>query len=99
MIELSALYAILLPFIPTLGAIIGIICAVVRTVKNNKDTLTAISQPIVEAFDNLREEAKDKQKANECIQEVKELIEENRLLREQLAELQTEITKIKHEVK
>ena len=106
MIELTAIYAILLPLIPTVSAVIGMICAIIRTAKNNKDTLLEITQPIVDAYDKLREEVNNKKEANLCIEEMRQMIEiqkqyieENRLLREQNAEYLTIITKLRHEVK
>ena len=95
MIELSTIYAIILPLLPTITAIIGIIASVVKMTGTSKK----IVQPVLEQFNDLRPEVKDKTQAEQALVEVRMLIEENRKLREQLAELQTEITKIKHEVK
>lgn len=99
MIELSTLYAILLPFIPTITALVGMICAIVRTVKNNKETLQEITRPITDAFNELREEVKDKAQAKQTSAEVNMLLEELRLERELTTKLIAELTKRKHEDK
>lgn len=95
MIELSTIYAILLPLLPTITAIIGIIASVVKMTGTSKK----IVQPVLDQFEDLRQEVKDKTQAEQALVEVRMLIEENRKLREQLAQFQTEITKVKHEVK
>jgi hypothetical protein len=95
MIELSTIYAIILPLLPTITAIIGIIASVVKMTGTSKKIVT----PVLEQFEDLRQEVKDKTQAEQALVEVRMLCEQLRIEREINQRLLTELTKVKREVK
>lgn len=80
--------------LPSLGSIIGIICAVAKLFKDNKEQI----KPILEKFDDLRQEVRDKTELREARAEMKQIIHDNAVLKRQLNELLTLQSKVKHEV-
>lgn len=92
MIELSTIYAIILPLLPTITAIIGIIASVVKMTGTSKK----IVAPVLEQFEELRQEVKDKAQSEQALVQVNMLLEELRLERELTRQLITELTKRQH---
>lgn len=80
--------------LPSVGAIIGILCAVAKLFKDNKEQIT----PILEQFEALRQEVRDKTELREARTEMKQIIHDNAVLKRQLNELITIQSKVIHEV-
>lgn len=94
MIELSTLWAMLIAALPTLAAIIGIIVSVIKVVKDNKE----IVQPVIDQFNALRKEVQDKTEMEAVKTEMLAIMTENRQLRQEMADLITEMRKQKYDV-
>lgn len=94
MIELNALYALLIAALPALSAIFGIIASVVKMAKDNK----AVIQPVIDQFNSLRKEVQDKTELEAVKTEMNAIMTENRQLRQEMADLITEMRKQKYEI-
>lgn len=94
MIELSALYAILIAALPSIAAILGIICSIIKVVRDNK----AVIQPVIDQFNDLRKEVKDKTELEEVKAEMLAIMKENRQLRQEIADLITEMRKVQYDI-
>lgn len=94
MIELSTIYALLIASLPALSAILGIIASVIKMAKDNK----AVIQPVIDQFNNLRQEVQDKTELEAVKTEMLAIMTENRQIRQELADLITEMKKVKYEI-
>ena len=94
MIELNALYALLIAALPALSAILGLIASVVKMAKDNK----AVIKPVIDQFNDLRKEVKDKTELEAVKTEMNAIMTENRQIRQELADLITEMKKVKYEI-
>lgn len=80
--------------LPSLGALFGILVSCVKLIKDNKEQI----RPILEKFEELRQEVKDKTDLREARAEMKQIIHDNAVLKRQLNEMITLQSKVKHEV-
>lgn len=94
MIELSALYAIIIAALPSLAAILGIIASIVKIAKDNKEVI----QPVIDQFNDLRKEVQDKTELEAVKTEMNAIMTENRQIRQELADLITEMRKRKYDI-
>lgn len=94
MIELSAIYAIIIAALPALSAVLGIIASVIKMARDNK----AVIQPVIDQFNDLRKEVKDKTELEAVKTEMNAIMTENRQIRQELADLITEMKKVKYEI-
>lgn len=94
MIELNALYALIIAILPALSAVLGIIASVVKMAKDNK----AVIKPVIDQFNDLRQEVKDKTELEAVRNEMLAIMTENRQIRQELADLITELKKEKYDV-
>jgi uncharacterized protein (DUF3084 family) len=92
--ELDTLYALLVSAMPALAAIISIIAAIVKMAKDNKEVI----KPVVEQFTSLRAEVRDKTELEAVKTEMQAIMAENRQIRQELADLITEMKKVKYDV-
>lgn len=91
MIELSAIYALIVACLPSLSAIVAIICAIIKVAKDNKE----IVEPLIQKYQELKQEIAERKKTQEIIDA---LMTENRQIRQELADLITELKKQKYEI-
>lgn len=91
MIELSAIYALIVACLPSVSAIVAIICAIIKVAKDNKE----IVEPLVKKYQELKQEIANKAKTQEIIDA---LMTENRQIRQELADLITEMRKRKYDI-
>lgn len=75
---------------PSIAAIISIIAAVVKMAKDNR----SVVKPVLEQFEQLREEVSDKTDLTEARQEMRAIIQQNAELRAQNLALMTALTKV-----
>ena len=94
MIELSAIYAIIIAALPALSAVLGIIASVIKMARDNK----AVIQPVIDQFNDLRQEVKDKTELEAVKTEMLAIMTENRQIRQELADLITEMKKVEYEI-
>ena len=94
MTNLDTLYALIVAAAPAITAIIGIIAAVI---KNHKD-IQAKTQPILDKFDELRQEVNDKTELTEVKIQMEAIMVENRQLKQEIADLITVLKKVKYEI-
>lgn len=92
--NIDILYSFLLSAAPALAAIISIIVSVVKTIKMNKE----IVKPVIEEFETLRKEVQDKTELEAVKNEMLAIMSENRQIRQEIADLITEMRKQKYEV-
>lgn len=92
--ELETLYTLIVSSMPALAAIISIIAAIVKIAKDNKEVI----KPVVEQFNALRNEVKDKTELEAVKTEMLAIMAENRQIRQELADLITEMKKVKYDV-
>ena len=93
-LQLDAIYALVIAALPALAAILSIIAAIVKMVKDNK----AIIKPVIEQFNALRAEVKDKTELEAVKTEMQAIMAENRQIRQELADLITELKKVKYDI-
>ena len=91
---ITTLNALLIAYLPVITAIIGIICSIVKIAKDNK----AIIKPLQEQFSNLRKEVQDKTELEAVKKEMLAIMTENRQLRQEMADLITELRKQKYDI-
>lgn len=91
---ISTINAIIIAYLPVITAIIGIICSIVKIAKDNK----AIIKPLQEQFANLRQEVQDKTELEAVKNQMLAIMTENRQLRQEMADLITEMRKQKYEL-
>lgn len=75
---------------PSIAAIISIIAAVVKMAKDNRSVI----KPVLEQFEELREDVSDKTDLTEARQEMRIIIQQNAELRAQNLALMTALTKV-----
>lgn len=75
---------------PSIAAIISIVAAVVKMAKDNR----SVVKPVLEQFEQLREEVSDKTDLTEARQEMRAIIQQNAELRAQNLALMTALTKV-----
>jgi predicted rRNA methylase YqxC with S4 and FtsJ domains len=75
---------------PSIAAIISIIAAVVKMAKDNRNVI----KPVLEQFEQLREDVSDKTDLTEARQEMRVIIQQNAELRAQNLALMTALTKV-----
>lgn len=75
---------------PSIAAIISIIAAVVKMAKDNRSVI----KPVLEQFEELREDVSDKTDLTEARQEMRVIIQQNAELRAQNLALMTALTKV-----
>lgn len=75
---------------PSIAAIISIIAAVVKMAKDNRNVI----KPVLEQFEQLREDVSDKTDLTEARQEMRAIIQQNAELRAQNLALMTALTKV-----
>lgn len=92
MIELNTILLVIISFLPPLSAVIGIIASVVKMTKNNSEVI----KPIIEQFDALRQEVKDKTEMTEAKEQIKNLLARIDKQDQIIADLITEISKVKY---
>lgn len=93
-LQLDAIYALLIAAAPALTAVLSIIAAIVKMAKDNK----AIIKPVTEQFNALRKEVQDKTELEAVKTEMHAIMTENRQIRQELADLITELKKVKYEI-
>ena len=82
--------AIIVAAAPSLTAIIGIVTAIVKSIKSNKDT----SKEVINKFEEVRQEIINKKEYSELKDQLKIAHQENYELKKKLNELLTKIDKI-----
>lgn len=92
MIELTTLITLLAAYIPMITAVVTIICSIVKAAKDNKQVV----KPVLEQFDALRQEVKDKTEMTEAKEQIKNLLIQNEILQKQVADLITEMSRVKY---
>lgn len=92
----TEIYELALPYVvsilPSLAAIIGIIASIIKVLKDNRKAI----QPVIDQFNALRQEVKDKTEMNEIKSTVNNLLEENAKLRKDVAALITAMNKVQY---
>ena len=78
--------------LPSIAALVGIACSCLKLIKDNRQQIT----PILQQFEELRAEVRDKTDLREARKEMQELIKENKALRKRLDKQTTYITHIKN---
>lgn len=91
---ITTIHAILIAYLPVITAIIGIICSVIKVAKDSK----AIVKPLQDQFASLRQEVQDKTELEAVKTEMLAIMTENRQLRQEMADLITEMRKQKYEI-
>lgn len=89
---IETIYAVLLAVVPVITVILSFIGAICKLINNNKKIL----EPIIQQFEDLRQEVKDKAQSEQAIVQVNMLLEELRLERELTQQLIAELTKKYH---
>lgn len=89
---IETIYAVLLAVVPVITVILSFIGAICKLINNNKKIL----DPIIQQFEDLRQEVNDKAQSEQAIVQVNMLLEELRLERELTRQLITELTKRQH---
>ena len=89
---IETIYAVLLAVVPVITVILSFIGAICKLINNNKKIL----EPIIQQFENLRQEVNDKAQSEQALVQVNMLLEELRLERELTRQLITELTKRQH---
>ena len=89
---IETIYAVLLAVVPVITVILSFIGAICKLINNNKKIL----EPIIQQFEDLRQEVNDKAQSEQAIVQVNMLLEELRLERELTRQLITELTKRQH---
>lgn len=92
MIELTTLITLLAAYVPMITAVVTIICSIVKAAKDNKQVV----KPVLEQFDALRQEVKDKTEMTEAKEQIKNLLIQNEILQKQVADLITEMSRVKY---
>lgn len=82
--------AIIVAAAPSLTAIIGIVAAIVKGIKSNKDT----SKEVIDKFEEVRQEIFNTKEYSELKEQLKIAHQENYELKKKLNELLTKIDKI-----
>lgn len=85
--------AIIIASLPTLSAIVGIIVAVIKVLKDNK----SIVEPLKVKFEELKNEVKDRKEFDELLNRLDASLEQNRQLMLMNAKLLTELTKVQYD--
>ena len=93
MINIDAIMAIIIASLPTLSAIVGIIVAVIKVLKDNK----SIVGPLKVKFEELKNEVKDRKEFDELLNRLDASLEQNRQLMLMNAKLLTELTKVQYD--
>ena len=93
MINIDAIMAIVIASLPTLSAIVGIIVAVIKVLKDNK----SIVEPLKVKFEELKNEVKDRKEFDELLNRLDASLEQNRQLMLMNAKLITELTKVQYD--
>lgn len=93
MINIDAIMAIVIASLPTLSAIVGIIVAVIKVLKDNK----SIVEPLKVKFEELKNEVKDRKEFDELLNRLDASLEQNRQLMLMNAKLLTELTKVQYD--
>ena len=86
---IEELYALIIAAAPSITAIIGIIFAVIKGIKNNQTT----SKDILDKFEEVREQVFDTKEYTELKEQLKIAYQENYELKKKINEL---LTKIDH---
>ena len=86
---IEEIYALILAAAPSITAIIGIIFAVIKGIKNNQTT----SKDILDKFEEVREQVFDTKEYSELKEQLKIAYQENYELKKKINEL---LTKIDH---
>lgn len=86
---IETIYAVLLAVVPVITVILSFIGAICKLINNNKKIL----EPIIQQFEDLRQEVNDKAQSEQAIVQVNMLLEELRLERELTRQLIAELTK------
>lgn len=86
---IETIYAVLLAVVPVITVILSFIGAICKLINNNKKIL----EPIIQQFEDLRQEVNDKAQSEQALVQVNMLLEELRLERELTQQLITELTK------
>lgn len=89
---IETIYAVLLAVVPVITVILSFIGAICKLINNNKKIL----EPIIQQFEDLRQEVNDKAQSEQALVQVNMLLEELRLERELTRQLITELTKRQH---
>ena len=93
----TEIYELALPYVvsilPSLAAIFGIIASIIKVLKDNRKVI----QPVIDQFNDLRQEVKDKTEMTEIKSTVTNLLEENAKLRKDVAALITAMNKVQYE--
>lgn len=86
---IEEIYALILAAAPSIAAIIGIIFAVIKGIRNNQTT----SKDILDKFEEMREQVFDTKEYTELKEQLKIAYQENYELKKKINEL---LTKIDH---
>ena len=89
---IETIYAVILAVVPVITVILSFIGAICKLINNNKKIL----EPIIQQFEDLRQEVNDKAQSEQALVQVNMLLEELRLERELTRQLITELTKRQH---
>ena len=89
---IETIYAVLLAVVPVITVILSFIGAICKLINNNKKIL----EPIIQQFEDLRQEVKDKAQSEQAIVQVNMLLEELMIERELRQQLIAELTKKYH---
>lgn len=79
---------------PSIAAVITIICAVIKTIRDNKTLI----EPIITKFEALKQEVHDRKDVAELNDKIEAVMQENRQLKQEMADLITAIRKVQYDV-
>ena len=90
---IEEIYALIIAAAPSITAIIGIVFAVIKGIKNNQTT----SKDILDKFEEVREQVFDTKEYSELKEQLKIAYQENYELKKKINELLTKIDHIQRE--
>ena len=90
---IEEIYALIIAAAPSITAIIGIVFAVIKGIKNNQTT----SKDILDKFEEVREQVFDTKEYSELKEQLKIAYQENYELKKKINELLTKIDHVQRE--
>lgn len=79
---------------PSIAAVITIICAVIKTIRDNKTLI----EPIITKFEALQQEVHERKDVAELNNKIEAVMQENRQLKQEIADLITVLRKVQYDV-
>ena len=79
---------------PSIAAVITIICAIIKVIRDNK----TLVEPLVKKFNDLQEEVHNRKDVAVLNDKIESVMEENRQLKKEIADLITVIRQVKYDV-